>query len=89
VNAALRAASIGLFLLVAGSAYVLMTKRQGSVHFLLPLFTLLAILGLPLVTLAFNSHREAHESRIRRAIRVALLDADAAFPPRQRWADED
>ncbi|HZZ94476.1 MAG TPA: hypothetical protein VFE23_18075 [Usitatibacter sp.] len=86
---ALKAASIAMLLLVVGSAYVLMTKREGSVHFLLPLVTLLAILGLPLVTLAFNSQREAHESRIRRAIRVALLDADAGFPPRQRWADEE
>jgi hypothetical protein len=89
VNAALKAASIAMFLLVAGSAYVLATKREGSIHILLPLVTLLAILGLPIFTLAFNSQREAHESRIRRAIRVALLDADAAFPPRQKWADED
>jgi hypothetical protein len=50
---------------------------------------LLCILGLPLLTLALNSQREALESRIRRAIRVALLDADEAYPPRQRWPDED
>ena len=55
----------------------------------MPGFTLLCILAMPILTLALNSQREALESRIRRAIRVALLDADAGYPPRQRWADED
>ena len=42
-----------------------------------------------LTLLALNSQREAHESRIRRAIREALLDQDSGFPPPHRWADED
>lgn len=89
IHGLLRGISILLVVLIAASAYVLMRYPAGAVRFLLPALTLLSILALPLVTLALNSQREAHESRIRRAIRVALLDADDAYPPRQRWADED
>jgi hypothetical protein len=66
-----------------------MTVHEGALRLLLPGFTVLCILALPILTLALNSQREAHESRIRRAIRQALLDADPAFPPPHRWADED
>lgn len=89
IHALLRAISILLVVLIAASVYVLMRYPAGAMRFLLPGFTILSILALPIITLALNSQREAHESRIRRAIRVALLDADEAYPPRQRWADED
>ena len=35
------------------------------------------------------AQREAEEARIRKAIRVALLDEEERLPPRQRWPDED
>jgi hypothetical protein len=89
VAGVLRASSIVLLALVVGSAYAIFSLPGGAVRFLLPLVTLLAILAFPLVTFALNAQREAVESRIRRAIRVALLDADERFPPPQRWADED
>jgi hypothetical protein len=88
VQAWLRFFSLGMLALILASGYAI-ARLQGSVRFLLPLVTLLAILAFPLFTLALNSQREARESRIRRAIRVALLDADEKFPPPQRWADED
>jgi len=89
VQGLLRALSVLMALLVVASGYVIATVHEGSLRFLLPLATLLAILGLPLLTLGLSSQREALESRVRRAIRVALLDADEKFPPPQRWADED
>lgn len=89
IHALLRAISLLLVLLIAASVYELRPGNAGALHFLVPAFTLLCILGLPIVTLALNSQREAHESRIRRAIRAALLDQDCGFPPPHRWADED
>jgi len=89
IHALLRAISVALVLLIAASAYELISIPTGALRLLLPGFTVLCILGLPLFTLALNSQREAHESRIRRAIREALLDQDPAFPPPHRWPDED
>lgn len=87
--ALLQATSVAMIALLALSAWVLARTQEGAWRFLLPLFTVLAILALPFVTLGLASSREARESRIRRAIRVALQDADETFPPQQRWADED
>lgn len=81
--------SIGMVALVALSAWVVMRPGEGAQRFLLPLFTVLAILALPFVTLGLASSRAAQEARIRRAIAVALLDQEERFPPPQRWADED
>ena|SRR5947209_6598859 len=89
IDRLLRAISIGMLLLVATSVYEVMAVSESALRFLLPLCTVLVILGFPLFALGLNSHREAHESRIRRAIRVALLDADEAFPARHRWPDEE
>ena len=88
-QALLRGISIVLTVLVAASVYAVMRFPAGALRFLLPAFTILSILALPIVTLALNSQREAHESRIRRAIREALADQDPRFPPPHRWADED
>ena len=63
--------------------------ERGPAQFMLPLFTVLAILGLPFVALGLASQRDAAESRLRRAIRVALLDEAERLPPPQRWEDED
>jgi len=89
IHGLLRAISVGMLILVVASIYVYMTLAGGALRFLLPLCTVLVILGFPIFTLGLNSQREARESRIRRAIRVALLDADGKFPPPQRWADEE
>jgi len=89
IQALLRGISLLLVTLIGASVYEAMTDAPGALRYLVPGFTLLCILGLPMLSLALNSQREAHESRIRRAIREALLDADAAFPPPHRWADED
>lgn len=80
--------SLGMSLAVAASAWAIATQ-EGPLQFALPLFTLLAILALPFVSLGLASQRDAAEARIRRAIRVALLDEPERFPAPQRWDDED
>jgi hypothetical protein len=85
----LNALSLGLALLVAASAWaVLSPDVSGPAAFLVPMITVLAILGFPFLVLAMAWSREAEEARIRKAIRVALLDEAEGFGPRQRWADE-
>jgi hypothetical protein len=85
----LNLASVGFLLLIAASVYLLRSTDEGALRFLVPLFTGLAVLAFPFVTLGIASSRAAQESRVRRAIRVALLDEDEAFPPAQRWDDEE
>lgn len=84
----LKVLSIGMALAVAASVWAIATQA-GALRFLLPLSTALAILALPFVALGLGSQREAEEARIRKAIRVALLDEEERLPPRQRWADEN
>jgi hypothetical protein len=84
----LELSSIAFVGLIWASAWALMKSENAALRFLLPLATVLAVLGFPMVSLALASNRDALESRIRRAIRTALLDADEKFPPAQRWADE-
>src|SRR3954464_2391717 len=62
------AISIALFVLICASIYVATTLHEGTIGVLLPLCTLLSILGFPLLILGLSSQREAVESRIRRAI---------------------
>lgn len=85
----LNLASIAFVLLAWASAWALMKSDNEALRFLLPLATLLLVLGFPFVTLAMASNRAAYEARVRRAIRVALRDEDEKFPPPRRWADED
>lgn len=85
----LKLASAGFVLLVSASGWVLLKTDEGALRFLLPMTTLLAVLGFPFVTLALASNRGALEARVRKAARVALVDEDPAFPPRQRWKDEE
>ena len=85
----LNLASIAFALLLWASAWALMKSDNEALRFLLPLATVLLVLGFPFVTLAMASQRNAFEARVRRAIRVALQDEDEKFPPPQRWADED
>src|SRR5438093_3814503 len=84
----LLAASIALTLLVAASAWTILSPQEdAAIGFLVPLLTVLAIFAFPLVAVALGSHREAEEAGIRRAIRKALLDEDDRFPAPQRWDD--
>jgi hypothetical protein len=80
--------SLGMTLAVGLSAWVIATE-DGPVQFMLPLFTVLAVLALPFVALGLSSQRDAAEARIRRAIRIALLDEAERLPAPQRWDDED
>jgi len=84
----LKALSLGMALAVAMSAWAVVTQ-EGSVQFMLPLFTVLAILAVPFVALGLGSQREAAEARLKRAIRVALRDEAERLPAPQRWEDED
>jgi hypothetical protein len=82
--------SITMFLLVAGSAWILASPgEEPTLRFMVPMLTVLAILGVPFVAVALGSQREAVESRIRKAIRVALLDEEEKLPPAQKWKDEE
>ncbi|MGE5093684.1 MAG: hypothetical protein ACM3SO_01005 [Betaproteobacteria bacterium] len=85
----LRMLSLAMLGLLVSTVWVLTQTQEGTSRFLLPLFTVLAILALPFVTLGLASSREAREARIRKAIRVALKNEDERFPPAQRWPDED
>src|SRR5688572_4585910 len=80
--------SLGMALAVAVSAWAIATL-EGPMQFMLPLFTVLATLALPFVALGLASNREAAESRIRRAIKVALQDEPERMPAQQRWEDEE
>ena len=84
----LQALSLGMTLLVAASAWAVATQ-EGPLPFALALFTVLAVLGMPFVALGLGSQREAHEARLRRAIRTALLDEPERMPAAQRWEDEE
>lgn len=84
----LQAISVVMVLLLAATAWAIATQ-EGAIAFLVPLVTVFAILGLPLVTLGLGSRRAAEEARIAKAIRVALLDEEERLPPQQRWKDED
>lgn len=74
----LKATSLAMTLLLAASAWLIFTPRPDgeALAFLLPLFTGLAILALPFVYVALGSNREAEEARIRKAIRMALVDEE-------------
>jgi hypothetical protein len=71
-----------LMALIGASAWVLYAGTPGAaLTFLLPLATALAVLAFPFASTALGSQREADEAHIRGAIRRALEDADAQYPP--------
>lgn len=84
----LQAISVALALALAAAGWAILTQ-EGAVAFLVPMVTVFAILGLPLVTLGLGSRRMAEEARIGKAIRVALMDEEERLPAPQRWKDED
>jgi hypothetical protein len=86
----LKGASIAMSLLIGLTIWTIFSPAADSATaWMLGLFTAFAILALPFVFVGLGSSREAEEARIRRAIRVALLDEDPKLPPQQRWKDED
>jgi hypothetical protein len=84
----LQVLSLGMALAVAMSVWAV-AMMEGPMQFMLPLFTVLATLALPFVALGLASQREAAESRITRAIKVALQDEPERMPAPQRWEDEE
>ncbi len=71
----LQASSVVLASLVASSAWAVMSAREdGVIAFLVPLATVLAVLGFPFVAVMMGSQREAEEARVATAIRRALTD---------------
>ena len=73
----LKALSGGMAMLVAASAWAMVSPQaSGAVVVLLPMITVLAILGFPILVLALASNRAAEEATIRRTLRAALQDAE-------------
>ena len=73
VLAMLRLASFAFLLLVAGSAWVIASADDhGALRFLLPMFTVMGVLGFPFVALGLASARSAREAQARKVIRAAL-----------------
>lgn len=86
----LKAMSLAMSLLVAASLWAAVAPQSGAtLAYLLPLVTGFAILALPFVFVALGSNREAEEARIRKVIRVALLDEEEKRPQQQRRNDAD
>jgi hypothetical protein len=69
----LQGLSAALVALVAASTWALVSgSAPPAARFLLPFFTGLAVVAMPLAVIAVATRREAEESRVRRAIRAAL-----------------
>lgn len=85
----LKSLSIVITLLILAAVWAAISSSEPALAWLLPIFTVMVVLAFPFVFVAMGSNREAEESRIRKAIRVALVDEDPAYPPPQRWKDED
>jgi hypothetical protein len=74
----LRLASIVLTLAVLASIWLVMRGEETSMRFLVPLMTVLAILGFPMAVLAIGSSRESDEARVVKAIRRAIVEEEQA-----------
>ena len=85
----LMALSLAMAFFVGLTAWAATGATSRVFLYLSATWTVLAILGFPLVILGLASAKEAREARIRKAIRVALLGEEERLPPRQRWEDED
>jgi hypothetical protein len=84
----LKAFSLAMALLMA-LALASWFVADGALPWLATITAILAFLFFPFVILGISSHQDARESRIKRAIRIALKDEDEKLPAPQRWADED
>jgi hypothetical protein len=88
IDTILKATSIAMVLLVAATAWAFVEAGE-ALAWMLGLSTCFMVLGLPFVFVALGSNREAEESRIRRAIRAALMDEEEKLPPMKKWGDEE
>jgi hypothetical protein len=90
VSTILKSLSTALTLLVLATVWAFVAPGvDAATQWLLGLFTFFATLTLPWVFIAMGSSRLAEESRIRRAIRAALMDEEEALPPAKKWEDEE
>jgi hypothetical protein len=81
----LQATSLVLVALIASSAWTIAASgEEGALAFLVPLMTVLAILGFPFVVVAIGAQRESEEARIARALKRALTDEDEFAGGRSR-----
>ena len=69
----LRMSSLVFMLLVAGSIWVVAADADhGALRFLLPMMTVLGVLGFPFVALGLASARSAREAQAAKVFRAAL-----------------
>ena len=81
----LRGISLALTALIAVSVWAIESPDANmAAAFLLPLFTVLTILSLPLAVAAMGSQREAEEASYLRAIRIALKEPGESDGGRSR-----
>ena len=85
----LQGLSLAMASLVGVTVWALATGAPRVFAYIAATWTVLAILGFPFLVLGLASAKDAREARIRKAIRVALLDEEERLPPPQRWPDED
>jgi hypothetical protein len=78
VHLFLRLSSIVITGAILGSFWLVMHGEETPMRFLVPLMTVLAILGFPFAVLAIGSNREADEARVVKAIRRAIVDEEQA-----------
>jgi hypothetical protein len=82
--------SVLLALSLIASARVLMTAGDGPARYLVVVGTVLGVLFfMPMLVYTMGSMREGDESRLERAMRVALEDLEPRMPPPQKWKDEE
>lgn len=77
--------SLVMLALVAASAWLILHEEGGTTRFLVPIFTVLAVLALPFVFTGMASIAEGDRASIRKALRVALLDEESGY---RKWQDE-
>jgi hypothetical protein len=78
VHLFLRVSSIVLTFAVAASIWLVLRGEETPMRFLVPLTTVLAILGFPFAVLAIGSSRESDEARVVKAIRRAIVEEEQA-----------
>lgn len=79
-----------LLALMMLASFVSVLREGGAERFAIPGVTALMVLFfMPLYIVALGSAREGDESRLERAMRVALEDLDPKMPPPQKWKDEE
>lgn len=86
----LQALSVAMAALIGTAIWAFVSSTADNAFAWMAAITaVLAFLGFPFVVLGLASHQDARESRIRRAIRIALQDEEEKPPPQQRRADGD